>query len=248
MIDAVPAPFFSIITVVRNAANTIEDCIQSVEDQSFTDFEYIVIDGLSDDGTSEIISKRIASIDTYLREKDAGLYDAMNKALAMCRGRYVGIINADDAYFQDTLLNVQKVLLEHPRSQIVYGGVQILSAEGSSLFVDHANLDRSMIAHPSCFVSADTYRQLGNFDTSFKIAADYDFMLRALKAGAVFHNSGLLLAKYRPGGTSAKNRFRSIQEMISIQANYLGWSKFYRNYRLFRYTAVTYLKPRARSR
>jgi glycosyltransferase involved in cell wall biosynthesis len=248
MIEAVPAPFFSIITVVRNAVNTIEDCIQSVEGQSFTDFEYIVIDGLSDDGTSELISERTASIDTYVREKDAGLYDAMNKALALCRGRYIGIINADDAYFQDTLLNVQKVLLEHPRSQIVYGGVQILSAEGSSLFVDHANLDRSMIAHPSCFVSADTYRKLGNFDTSFKIAADYDFMLRALKAGAVFNNSGLLLAKYRPGGTSAKNRFRSIQEMISIQANYLGWSKFYRNYRLFRYTAVTYLKPRARSR
>jgi len=248
MIEIVPAPFFSIITVVRNAASTIEGCIQSVEDQSFADFEYIVIDGLSDDGTSELISKHAASIDTYVREKDAGLYDAMNKALAMCRGRYIGIINADDAYFQDTLLNVHKVLQEHPRSQIVYGGVKILSAEGGSLFVDHANLDRAMIAHPSCFVSADMYRQLGNFDTSFKIAADYDFMLRALKAGAVFHNSGLLLAKYRPGGTSAKNRFRSIQEMISIQANYLGWSKFYRNYRLFRYTAVTYLKPRARSR
>jgi glycosyltransferase involved in cell wall biosynthesis len=245
MIEAVPAPFFSIITVVRNAVNTVEDCIQSVEGQSFSDFEYIVIDGLSDDGTSEIISEHISSIDTYVREKDAGLYDAMNKALAMCRGRYIGIINADDAYFQDTLLNVQKVLLEHPRSQIVYGGVKILSAEGGSLFFDHANLDRTMIAHPSCFVSADTYRQLGSFDISFKIAADYDFMLRALKAGAVFHNSELLLAKYRPGGTSAKNRFKSIQEMISIQAYHLGWSKFYRNYRLFRHTAATYLKYRA---
>lgn len=245
MIEAVPAPFFSIITVVRNAVNTIEECIQSVEDQSFTDFEYIVIDGLSDDGTSELISERIASIDTYVREKDAGLYDAMNKALAMCRGRFIGIINADDAYFQDTLLNVQKVLLEHPRSQIVYGGVQIFSTEGGSLFVDHAKLDRAMIAHPSCFVSADTYRQLGNFDTSLKIAADYDFMFRALKAGVVFHNSRLLLAKYRPGGTSAKNRFKSIQEMISIQAYHLGWSKLYRRYRLFRYTVATYLKYRA---
>jgi glycosyltransferase involved in cell wall biosynthesis len=248
MNEVVRAPFFSIITVVRNARDTIEDCIQSVEEQNFSDFEYIVIDGLSDDGTSELISKHIDSIDTYVREKDTGIYDAMNKAISMCRGRYIGIINADDSYFKDTLLKVQRALRKYPQAQIVYGGVQILSEKGGSLFVDHADLDRTMIAHPSCFVSADTYRQMGNFDSSFKIAADYDFMLRALKAGAVFHNSGLLLAKYRPGGTSAKNRFRSIQEMISIQANYLGWSKFYRNYRLFRYTAVTYLKPRARSR
>lgn len=242
MNQVVQAPFFSIITVVRNARDTIQDCIQSVEEQNFSDFEYIVIDGLSDDGTSELISKRMASIDTYVREKDDGIYDAMNKAIAMSRGRYIGIINADDAYFKDTLLNVQKVLLEHPESQIVYGGVQILSEKGGSLFVDHTNLERVMIAHPSCFVSVDTYRQLGSFDSSFKIAADYDFMLRARKAGVTFHNSGLLLAKYRPGGASAKFRLQSIKEMITIQGRYLGWSPLYQGYRHVKYLGATFLK------
>lgn len=115
------APLFSIITVVRNAVDTVENCIESVKNQSLTDFEYIVIDGLSDDGTSEVISAHQSVIDIYVREKDAGIYDAMNKAIAMCRGRYIGIINADDAYFEDTLKNVQKVITEFPNSQIIYG-------------------------------------------------------------------------------------------------------------------------------
>jgi len=243
MTEAAPAPLFSIITVVRNAVGTIENCIQSVVGQSLRDFEYIVIDGLSDDGTSDLISKHIASIDSYVREKDAGIYDAMNKAIAMCRGRYVGIINADDAYFEDTLKNVQKVITEFPDSQIIYGGVQILAERGGSLLVDHSNLDRAMIAHPSCFVSAEAYRLFGAFNTDFKIAADYDFMLRARDAGAVFQNSGQLLAKYRPGGASAKNRLQSIKEMIAIQGHHLGWSPFYRRYRLTRYLGATFLKP-----
>lgn len=237
------APLFSIITVVRNAVDTVENCIESVKNQSLTDFEYIVIDGLSDDGTSEVISAHQSVIDIYVREKDAGIYDAMNKAIAMCRGRYIGIINADDAYFEDTLKNVQKVITEFPNSQIIYGGMEILGKEGGSLVVDHSNLDRAMIAHPSCFVSAEAYRLFGAFNTDFKIAADYDFMLRARNAGAVFHNSGLLLAKYRPGGASAKFRLKSIKEMIATQGHHLGWSPFYRRYRLARYLAATFLKP-----
>ena len=243
MLNQAPAPLFSIVTVVRNAVGTIENCIESVKSQSFSDFEYIVIDGLSDDGTSEIISAHQSAIDTYVREKDAGIYDAMNKAIAMCRGRYIGIINADDAYFEDTLRNVQKVITEFPNAQIVYGGVQILADGGGSLLVDHSNLDRTMIAHPSCFVSAEAYRRFGTFNADFTIAADYDFMLRARNAGAVFQNSGLLLAKYRPGGASAKFRFNSIKEMIAIQGHHLGWGPIYRRYRLARYLAATYLKP-----
>jgi len=243
MTEAAPAPLFSIITVVRNAVGTIENCIQSVVGQSLRDFEYIVIDGLSDDGTSDLISKHIASIDSYAREKDAGIYDAMNKAIAMCRGRYIGIIHADDAYFEDTLKNVQKVITDFPGSQIIYGGVQILGQQGGTLLVDHSNLDQAMIAHPSCFVSAEAYRVFGAFNADFKIAADYDFMLRARNAGAIFHNSGLLLAKYRPGGASAKFRLQSIREMIAIQGHHLGWSPFYRRYRLTRYLGATFLKP-----
>jgi glycosyltransferase involved in cell wall biosynthesis len=243
MNEVVPAPFFSIITVVRNAKNTIEDCIQSVGNQIFTDFEYIVIDGLSDDGTSELISKHVTSIDTYVREKDAGIYDAMNKAIAMCRGRYIGIINADDLYFEDTLINVQKVITEFPNSQIIYGGVEILAECGGTLFVDHSNLDRAMIAHPACFVSAEAYRIFGSFNLDYKVAADYDFMLRARNAGAVFQNSGLLLAKYRPGGASAKFRLQSIKEMNKIQGQHIGWSPLYRCYRLIRYLGATFLKP-----
>ena len=237
------APLFSIITVVRNAVDTVEYCIESVRNQSLTDFEYIVIDGLSDDGTSEVISAHQSVIDIYVREKDAGIYDAMNKAIAMCRGRYIGIINADDAYFEDTLKNVQKVITEFPNSQIIYGGMEILGKGGGSFLVDHSNLDQAMIAHPSCFVSAEAYRLFGAFNTDFKIAADYDFMLRARNAGAVFHNSGLHLAKYRPGGASAKFRLKSIKEMIATQGHHLGWGLFYRRYRLARYLAATFLKP-----
>lgn len=235
-------PFFSIITVVRNAVSTIEFCMESVETQTFTDFEYIVVDSLSDDGTSELISKHLGSIDNYLREKDSGIYDGMNKAIAMCNGQYIGIINADDAYFADTLKKVHAVATNNPKAEIIYGGVEILSPGTGSLFVDHTNLARTMIAHPSCFVSADTYRKLGTFNSTFKIAADYEFMLRAFTAGTVFHSAGENLAKYRPGGASAKHRLRSIQETISIQAHHLRWSNSYRRYRRIRFLLATYFK------
>lgn len=235
-------PFFSVITVVRNAVSTIEDCIKSVETQSFRDFEYIVVDSLSDDGTSELISKHLDSIDKYVREKDSGIYDAMNKAIAMCEGEYIGIINADDAYFEDTLKRIRAALSKNPEAEIIYGGVEFLSPGTGSLLVDHSNLARTMIAHPSCFVYAHTYRELGTFNLSFKIAADYDFMLRAFNAGAVFHNTGENLAKYRPGGASAKHRFRSIKETILIQAHYLKWSNSYRRYRLLRFLLATFIK------
>ena len=235
-------PFFSVITVVRNAVSTIEDCIKSVETQSYRDFEYIVVDSLSDDGTSELISKHLDSIDKYVREKDSGIYDAMNKAIAMCEGEYIGIINADDAYFEDTLERIHVAVTKNPEAKIIYGGVEFLSPGTGSLLVDHTNLARAMIAHPSCFVSAHTYRELGTFNSSFKIAADYDFMLRAFIAGAVFHNTGENLARYRPGGASARHRFKSIQETITIQAHHLRWSNSYRRYRLFRFLLAAYFK------
>lgn len=241
MSDKVPTPLFSIITVVRNGVNTIENCIQSVANQSLRDFEYIVIDGLSDDGTTELISKHLNSINSYVCEKDLGIYDAMNKAIMMCRGKFIGIINSDDAYFEDTLLNVRQSILNYPDSQIIYGGIQFITQEGGTLFVGHEDLNNVMIPHPSCFVNSDAYRQFGMFNPGFKIAADYDFMLRAFNEGAIFHNTGLVLAKYRPGGASAKNRFKSIQEMITIQSNHLNWSRFYRTYRLIRYLLGTYL-------
>jgi glycosyltransferase involved in cell wall biosynthesis len=237
------APYFSVVTVVRNAVDTIEDCIISVEKQRFKDYEYIIIDGLSDDGTSAVISTHKEAVDTYVREKDSGIYDAMNKAIALCRGKYIGIINADDAYFDDTLANVHKVITEFPDSQIVYGGVQFLSEKKRSLLVDHSKLDQVMIAHPSCFVSAEVYRRFGAFDSKLKIAADYDFMLRVRNQGVIFQNTGLLLAKYRPGGASAKLRFTSIKEMISIQAHHLDWNGVYRLYRLARFVGATFLKP-----
>ena len=235
-------PFFSVITVVRNAVSTIEDCIKSVETQSFKDFEYIVVDSLSDDGTSELISKHLDSIDKYVREKDSGIYDAMNKAIAMCEGEYIGIINADDAYFEDSLKRIRAAVSKNPEAEILYGGVEFLSPGTGSLLVDHTNLARTMIAHPSCFVSAHTYGELGTFNPSFKIAADYDFMLRAFIAGAVFHNTGENLARYRPGGASARHRLKSIRETISIQAHHLKWSNFYRKYRLIRFLLATYIK------
>ena len=235
-------PEFSIITVVRNSVDTIENCVKSVKSQTHKDYEYIVIDGLSDDGTSEIILKHLDSINVYLREKDAGIYDAMNKALTLCSGKYIGIINADDSYLPDTLSNVHRVFTDFPNAQVVYGGVHIVSEKGGLLFIDHLNLDNYMIAHPSCFVSAEVYRNFGKFNSNFKIAADYDFMLRIRNAGVTFKNSGLVLANYRPGGASAKYRFVSIKEMINIQAYHLGWSNLYRKYKFFRHIFATYLK------
>ena len=116
--------FFSIITVVLNAREDLANTIQSLKEQSFKKFEYIVIDGNSTDGSKELIEKNKDFISKYLIENDNGIYDAMNKGLKISKGKYVGFINAGDKYTPNALNIIHKYLKSNNEVDFIFGTVK----------------------------------------------------------------------------------------------------------------------------
>ena len=236
------SPFFSIITVTRNAQATIENCINSIINQDFQDFEYIVIDGLSSDLTPEILSKYSSQIDLLLSESDNGLYFAMNKGLNLARGKVIGIISSDDILLPEALSKVAQVFKDNPRAEVVYGAAELGASGNSSVIFSHQELNSRMILHPSTFVASSAYGSAGNFNTKYRIAADYDLMFRFNKAGVIFQAYEGSLTRIAPGGASSKYRFKSILETYQIQKEYVSKPFLSHELKLLRVIFVTYVR------
>jgi glycosyltransferase involved in cell wall biosynthesis len=236
------SPFFSIITVTRNAQATIENCINSIINQDFQDFEYIVIDGLSSDLTPEILSKYSSQIDLLLSESDNGLYFAMNKGLNLARGKVIGIISSDDILLPEALSKIAQVFGDNPRAEVVYGAAELSTSGNSPVIFSHQELNTRMILHPSTFVASSAYRSIGNFNTKYRIAADYDLMLRFNKAGVIFQAFEGSLTRIAPGGASSKLRFKSILETYQIQKEYVSKPFLSHELKLLRVIFVTYVR------
>lgn len=195
----------SIITPCLNSEKTIANTIESVLNQTYRDIEYIIIDGGSTDSTIEIIKEynsKFHSRMKFVSEKDKGIYDAMNKGIKMSKGSIIGIINSDDYYESDAVENV----IEHmtgDRYQVIYGYCRILDGCHTINILKnrHENLVQGMIPHPTCFVTRDIYKDFGMFLTTFKIANDYELMIRLYKSNKVkFTQVNQITANFRKGG------------------------------------------------
>ena len=181
----------SIITVVYNNQKTIKDAIESVLSQNYTNIEYIIIDGNSNDGTLDVINNYASKITNIISEKDDGIYDAMNKGLKLATGDVIGILNSDDLYADNSILNeVMKHFNNDKNLDILYGDL---------VYVKHDNVDKivrrwtskpyypnffengGVPPHPSLFVSSRVYHEAGYFNLKYRLAADYEFMLRIFK-------------------------------------------------------------------
>lgn len=197
----------SIITVCYNSETTIKKTIESVIKQSYPNIEYIIIDGGSTDKTLDIINyyvERYSGRIKYISERDEGIYDAMNKGIKLATGQLIGIINSDDYYELDAVEHVVSVW-DGTGMQILYGLMRKLvnGKEDSVLLLSHESLEDRMICHPSCFVTADVYREIGLFDKKYQSVADYDFMLRAFRSKKVFFKPVYkILANFSDGGIS----------------------------------------------
>jgi glycosyltransferase involved in cell wall biosynthesis len=180
----------SIITVAYNAVSTIHDTIRSVLAQSYKNIEYIIIDGNSKDGTQAVISD-FAVKDSrikWISEKDQGLYDAMNKGIGMSTGDYVGILNADDFFTADDVIrHIVDTLLESPNMDAVYGDIEFVSVANiqkvvrkysSAIFRPFLFRWGFMPAHPTFYCRRELFDKLGNYLLDFKIAADYELLVR----------------------------------------------------------------------
>lgn len=207
---------FSIITVTYNSVDTIEDTIKSLTGQNFDgEVEYIVIDGGSTDGTLEILSKYEDVVDKMISEPDGGLYEAMNKGINLATGDVVGILNSDDFYTSNDVLSIISKEFMSKNVDAVFGDIH---------FVDFNNLNKCvryysskhfkpsalryglMPAHPSFYVRRECYERYGKYDLSYKIASDYDLMVRFFyKYGITYSYINKDMVTMRTGGLSTRN-------------------------------------------
>lgn len=213
----------SIITVSYNSVDTIERTIQSVLKQSYQNIEYIIIDGLSTDGTQQIIEKYKDRIAYYISEKDDGLYDAMNKGIQIATGEIIGIINSDDWYAESVIEDVVDYFLQS-EADLIYGKIiNVLQdkevQENWQIPLDHMWYEMA-VPHPSVFVKKKIYEQLGIFNTAYKLAADYELLLRFYSKKVKFNYFDKVIAYFRSGGVSETRRKESIDEVYNISVSY----------------------------
>ena len=179
----------TVITAVYNNKRTILEALESVLSQSYKNVEHIVIDGGSTDGTVEAIRSFGNKIEKFVSEPDGGIYDALNKGIALATGDVVGFLNSDDVYAHDRVLEKIVRAFQHENADSVYGDLNYVKRDDISKVVRHwkshefslKKLRRGwMPPHPTFYVKREIYEKYGGFDTSFKIAADYDSILRFL--------------------------------------------------------------------
>lgn len=215
----------SIITIVLNDKQNIEKTICSVLEQSLH-VEYILIDGSSTDGTLDIVRKYRDKIDILVSEKDDSIVDAFNKGIQLVSGDIVGIVNSGDFFENDALKKVLKAF-EDDDLDIVYGDVQYWDGVKKEYRygANHNFLSEFMsINHPAVFVRKNVYDKYGVFDTAYKVAMDYELMLRFSLNGVKFQYINSVLSNMSLGGVSDVNWRRAYKEAYEIRKKYLGFS------------------------
>jgi len=220
----------SIITVVLNRKKTIEDAIKSVLSQNYSNIEYIVIDGWSRDGTLEVINKYKDKIAKIISEPDKGVFDAMNKGIKMASGEIIGILNADDFYTSDDVIEKVVETFQEEDCDCLWGDLVYVDAKNtdkiirywkSSQFEPGKFKNGWMPPHPTFFVRKWVYEKYGGFNLDFPISADYELMLRFLEKYKVKScYIPQVLVKMRVGGQSSKNILNIIKANIEC---YKAW-------------------------
>lgn len=211
----------SIITISYNSEKFITDTIQSVTSQTYSNIEYIIIDGGSVDGTIDIIKKFESKISKWISEPDKGIADAFNKGCNFSTGEYILILNSDDALSNCNV--VEKMVAEiylNNLPKLIYGNYDIFKREKAELLYhgkvefDPSKLKQGLVLpQPTLFVHQSYFKKYGNFDISFKIAMDYEWLLRGIMKETVVHVPWVV-TNIRDGGISTVNQKKVINEII----------------------------------
>lgn len=214
----------SIITVVFNGEKYLEQTIQSVLNQSYSDIEYIIIDGGSTDGTLDIIKKYEDKLGYWVSEKDNGIYDAMNKGISKATGELVGIINADDYYSPDAVTLVVDFYEKEDNPDILYANMELMTEDTNKsqvIIPSMKGLTKEMsLNHPTCFVKKILYDER-KFNLNYSISADYELMMYFIHQNKSFYYIPQTLAYMRLGGAS-DNFVLSSKEVFLVQLKYFN--------------------------
>lgn len=217
----------SIITACRNSEKTIEQTIRSVLGQTYPDIEYIVIDGGSTDSTPEIIKKYGGRIAKWVSEPDEGVYDAMNKGIMLSTGDILQFLNSGDFLYNETIIENMVKKFSDENIFGVYGNVEVLNDYRKKKITRGCRITFNKllfrhICHQALFVRRSLFDEFGMFSTSFELAADHDFIIRAIKKyqdNFMYVNE--IIAVYRDGGMSCKRMdAMKMEELKIISSNY----------------------------
>jgi glycosyltransferase involved in cell wall biosynthesis len=220
--DNASLPKVSIITVVRNGASTLQRTIDSIRHQTYSQIEYIIIDGASTDGTLEIIKSNLDVISFWISERDNGIYDGFNKGVSIASGDYIGFLNADDAYSPDQI-EQSVTTLEKTGHLWSFGNTWLYDYYGEDIFLggdphydQTVRLNMPSIQQVTVLTHRAVFDIVGLFRTSYRVASDYDWFIRVAMAGIRGIHNPAVIGKMWAGGISTTNQKLSIRESFLI--------------------------------
>lgn len=215
--------FISIITVVLNQAEDLETTINSVISQTYNQYEYIIIDGNSKDGTLEVINRYNNYIDIWKSEPDKGIYDAMNKGVNLSTGEYILFLNAGDYFYNENVLQKLVTSYDIVKYDLVYGSVckiynnYTIKSQPTLLDIKTGK----MPPHQASFFSKSSFNNLGGFSLKYSSSSDYEFYVRYFELGYPTLKVNQTIAYFIPGGMSS-NKSISTYETYQIIKQYFG--------------------------
>lgn len=225
-------PLFSIVTITWNAENLVRPTVESIALQTCRDFEHIIIDGASVDGTIDVIKKYSSVPPRIISEKDNGIYDAMNKGLKAAKGKYVIFMNAGDQFDNDDTLALYEKAARNSDPDIIYGDTVIIDSGRNVIGPRHLSVPEKLtfrsfakgmlVCHQSFMVKRDLAPE---YDTRYRFSADYDWTVKCIRATSPDKcvNLHSVVTRYLADGTTDRNMIPSLKERFRIMTRYYGF-------------------------
>lgn len=222
-------PLITFVVAVFNASKTLQQCLSSVTKQSSKNFELVVIDGGSSDGSVDILRGQASHFSYWVSESDRGVYDAWNKALRHAQGEWICFLGADDYLWSSDVVQqiCQKLADLSAQTLIAYGKIQLLDRDGNPMFelgepwdkLENQFKKKMCLPHPAVLHRRSLFDTLGGFDPEFRIAGDYEFLIRSMKGQTPQFLGDLVVTAMRPGGLSSNpsNTIRGLKEAYRAQ-------------------------------
>lgn len=216
-------PRISVITISYNSASTIEETIKSVVSQNYSNFEYIVIDGASTDGTQQIINRYREAISVFVSEKDSGISNAFNKGINMASGDLIALINSDDYLLPGVLRKVAETW--DGKSDIWSGNYIAFNEQTGDKRRIRPSVNFPVMpffckpVHQGRFITKTLYNKLGGYDERIRVPMDLDFLMRADRNGASFQYEDIDVSVFRLGGATSQSIFNKKDDYVACVLN-----------------------------